>query len=51
MDAVGILAVVLGTCAFLFRAVGKAEKARPALPMEMSMSAKLNKYVSALSDS
>ena len=41
MDAVGMLVVFLGTWDFLFRAVGRAKRARPALPIEIRMSARI----------
>ena len=38
MEAVGMLAVLRGTWEFLLSTVGRAKKARPALPIEIKMS-------------
>ncbi len=42
MEAVGILAVLLGTWEFLLSTVGKAKRANPALPIEIRRSTRVN---------
>ena len=42
IEAVGMLAVFLGTWELLLRTVGKLKIARPALPIEINMSTNVN---------
>ena len=49
MEAVGILAVLLGTWELLLSTVGKAKKANPALPIEIRRSTSVNQNCSGSS--
>jgi len=42
MEAVGMLAVFLGTWELLLKTVGKLKNARPALPIEIKRSTRAN---------
>ncbi len=46
IDAVGMLAVLLGTWELLLSTVGKAKKANPALPIEIRRSTRVNQNCS-----